>query len=224
MSKNATTYTVFINDTAGENRSRKSKAIELAEQALAFDPARTVEVRTNAGTVVWPTPEAFVDQVEAKDEADAEAKAASNRSKPGTRTETPNFEFPEIKGFEPAYVRANVKAVVFRGEGGYLVVTVKDGAEVTREEAANTTEARVITNRLAAEHKAARDAEKEAEKAKKDAAKAKKDADREAKKVADQEAKDKRAADKEAARLEKEAAAAATEQPEAVEAEADATV
>lgn len=217
MSKNSTTYTVFINDEAGETRSRKSKAVELAEQALAFDPTRTVEVRTNAGTVVWPAPEADVS------EAPEVEAVASNRSKPGTRTETPTFDVPEIEGYEPAYTRANVKAVVFRGEGGYLVVTVKDGQEITREEAANTIEARVITNRLAAEHKVARDAEKEAEKA----AKAKKAADakaaREAKAAEAIAEKARKAADKEAARKAKEDVAAATEQPEAVEAEVDAT-
>lgn len=218
MSKNSTTYTVFINDAAGETRSRKNKAVELAEQALAFDPARTVEVRTNAGTVVWPVQEADAPEVEV-----AAAAAASNRSKPGTRTETPTFDVPEIEGYEPAYTRANVKAVVFRGEGGYLVVTVKDGKEVTREEAANTTEARVITNRLAAELKVAREAEKEAEKAAKLQKAADAKAAREAKAAEVAVEKAQKAADKETARLEKEAAAAATEQPEAVEAEADAT-
>lgn len=202
MSKNTTTYTVFTNDTAGESRSRKGKAIELAEQALAFDPTRTVEVRTNAGTVVWPeAPEA--DAPEA-DSPETEV-TVSNRSKPGTRTEVPTFDVPKIPGYEVAYTRALIPAAIYRGEGGLLVVTVKDGKEVTREEAANTTEARVITNRLSEERRVRREAEKAAEaqtkldaKTAKAAAKAKADQEKADAKAATLAAKEKAAADAEA--------------------------
>lgn len=200
MSSN-TTYTVFINDEAGETRSRKNKAIELAEQAFATNPKDKVEVRTNAGTVVWPAPEVEV--------AEAPVTEPSNRTKPFSRVEDPNFEIEAPEGYEPAYTRARVSAVVFRktGEkGDYVVVQVDgEGKVVVNESAANTTEAREITNRLAAEHREAKakaDAEaketRDREKAEKAEAKAKADADKAAAKEAARVAKETEAAEAEA--------------------------
>ena len=197
----STTYTVFINDEATESRSKKSKAVELAEQALARNDKDAVEVRTGAGTVVWPAPEAS--EVVAPE---AEA-TASNRTKPGTRTEVPTFEIEAPEGYEAAYTRPRVLAVVFRHEtekGDYLVIQVDgEGTVIKTEAASNTTEARVITNRLADEHRKA-------------VAEAKEKADAEK-----QAAKDKKAADKQAALEAKEAAAAAADAEVPAELEAE---
>lgn len=175
MSSNSTTYTVFVNGTEGESRSRKGKAVEQAEIALANDASATVEVRTGTGTVVWPAPEVEVT------EAPAEV-TASTRTKPFTRTEDPNFEIEAPEGYEAAYTRARVSAVVFRkvGEkGDYLVLQVNGEGEVILTEAAvNTTEAREITNRLADEHRVAQEAAKVAKAAEKAAAKEAKDAEK----------------------------------------------
>lgn len=199
-----TTYTVFVNGTEGESRSKKAKGVEQAEIALANNADALVELRTAAGNVVWTSAE---DQ--APVEAAEVAATTSNRTAPFTRTEDPNFEIEAPEGYEAAYTRARIKAVVFRHlteKGDYLVVQVDGAGEVVVEEAAtNTTEARVITNRLADEHRVA------VQKAK-DEAKALKDAE----KVAKAEAKAAALAEKEA-----EAAAAATEDEAPAEVEAE---
>jgi hypothetical protein len=209
-----TTYTVFINNNDVDSRSKKSKAIELAEQALATQPDANVEVRTAAGTVVWPEVTDVTEQV-------AEVVTTSGHSKPWTRTETPNFEAPAISGYTAAYTRARVGAVVYRKDGvkgDYLVVTVKAGKVTEKVAVTNTVEAREVTNELAAKHRAAldaakvkADAEKEAAKVAKAEAKVKADAEKvEAKRLAD-EAKAKAKAEKDAA------AAAAAEAKELAE-------
>ena len=157
-----TTYTVFVDDAAveGETRSKKAKAIELAE----LHTEGVVEVRTDAGTVVWP---------ETTDEVETPAKVGG----PWTRIESGvKFEAPEIEGYVLAYARNRVEAGVYRAldKSGWLVV---QGDE--RWEVKNTTEAREITNDLAAKHREKIKAAKEAEAKAKAEAKAAKEKEKE---------------------------------------------
>lgn len=172
---NSTKYTVATVNGEIATRSSKASAIKLADENRG--PV-AVTVTTGAGNVVHT-----VDPV-------------GTRAKPFTRTETPTFEAPELKGFVAAYTRARIQTVVYRAvdRSGYLVLHVPTE---TRLEAANTTEAREHTNALAAAHKEA---------------KAKLEAEQKAEKAAAKEAK----------RLAKEeAAAAAAAAEEAVEVPAD---
>lgn len=163
-----TTYTVFTNDVAGESRSRKGKAVEQAEIALANDATATVEVRTSAGNVVWPE----ATEAEVTPTEDGEV-TTSNRARPYTRTDESEALPAEVDGYELAYTRNRVNAGVYRSGKEYLVVQFdKAGDEIMREDAANTKEAREITNRLADEHREAQEAAKAKAKAEKDAEKA----------------------------------------------------
>lgn len=181
MSKN-TKYTVKVNDAETESRSKKASAIEIAEQAWASDSKAVVEVVTDAGTVVWTNQE-----VEAEVEAEV-TEATSNRAKPYTRTDASDALPEAVDGYELAYTRNRVRAGVYRKDKAYLVVQFDAaGAEVLREEASNTTQAREVTNRLADEHAKAVAEAKAAEKAAKEKAKADKVAEKAAK-LAEKEA------------------------------------
>jgi len=159
-------YTVVSAEGLIATRSSKASAIKLADEARGD---LEIIVTTSRGTVVHTV------------------RPLRERAKPFTRTEVPTFEAPAVKGFTVAYTRARIQTVVLRADdkSGYLVLHVPTGVKT---EAANTTEAREITNKLGealAKQKAEKAAEEKAEKA----------AAREAKRVA------------------KEAEAAATEQP-----------
>ena len=132
---NNTRYNVIVNDEIVSTFSKKARAIEAAE---ALKGESLVEVKTEAGTVVH------------------EVAPAGTRAKPFTRTETVRVEGAEdIEGFVAAYQRTRVGAVVYRAldKSGYLVVQPSTGI---RLEVANTTEARLATNEMAAVRKAAK--------------------------------------------------------------------
>lgn len=153
---NHTTYTVFLNGTEVETRSRKESAIQIADSKAAENPFATLTVVTSAGTEVHRV----------------EPPVSKGKNfKPWTRTETPKFEAPEIAGFTPAYVRNRIGAVVYRANdrSGWLVVETKTGKQ---HNAVNTAEAREITNKLAADRRAAKEAEAKEAKEAKEAAKA----------------------------------------------------
>ena len=126
-----TTYTVSTATSTIGTRSSKQAAIKLAEANKGTD---AVEVHTNKGTLVHTVP------------------AVGTRAKPFTRTEVPSFDAPAREGFEVAYSRKRVAAVIYRAtqpaedEDRYLVVQLTTGAEWA---VANTTEARKVTNALA---------------------------------------------------------------------------
>ena len=192
---NHTSYNVLVDGTQVDSKSKKDRAIQIADGLRAENPTATIEVQTSAGTVVHTV------------------KVKGTHAKPWTRTETHDgIEVEVPAGYEVAYTRKRVGAVVARSEAkdGWLVLTEAGDSF----EAKNTIEAREITNDLAAKHAEARAAQKAADAEARAEAKAKREADR----AAAKEAKEKEKADKRAA---KEAAAAA-EAP--AEAEAEATV
>lgn len=149
----STTYEVKVNGETVETRSKRDKAIAVAE---ALDAVGTIEVVTNAGTVVHTI----------------ERGEAGTHFKPWTRVEQPTkFEAPAIAGYTPAYVRNRVKAIVYRANdrSGWLVLdTVSDA----RTECKTTAEAREVTNAMAVAHKEAKEAAAAEAKAAKEAAKA----------------------------------------------------
>lgn len=203
MSSN-TKYNVTVNGEVVETKSKKSTAVEHANALFAEDKTREIKVVTESGTEVHTL------------------SPKTSGAKPWTRTETyDGLEIEVPAGYTVAYKRTRVGAVVARADdkSGWLVLQV-DAEPI---EAANTVEARQITNDLAAAYKTRKAEEAEqAAKAKADA-KAKRDAERaaaKAEKEAEKEAKrQKREADKAAKLAEKEAeAAAAAEESELVEA------
>jgi hypothetical protein len=117
MAKNATTYTVLVNDAAQEKTfSKKAKAVEAAEAARKAEKRATVQVVTGAGTVVF----------------ELKGPKTINMSKPYTReVELPEgFVIPE--GLRPAYTRMRKGLVILHdptggeeGEGSYSVHDAK---------------------------------------------------------------------------------------------------
>lgn len=184
MSNNATQYLVVLNGETVATKGNKQSAIRAAEAVASEHPAETVEVQTSGGKVVHTI----------------EASQGKRGFKPWTRTEThEGMEVEVPEGYVVAYTRKRVGAVVARSEAkdGWMVITVA-GDQV---EAANTKEAREITNQLAADHRAQREADKKAEAERK--AQAKKD--REA-------AREQARKDKEAAKAAKASKAEETEE------------
>jgi hypothetical protein len=134
MTKN-TKYSINVNGAEQATRSSKPAAVALAETLKG--EGNLVEVVTGAGTVVHTI------------------APVTKRAKPFTRTETPKGEVEIPAGFEVAYQRVRVAALVLRAVDKdhtprYLVLQTTTG---TSFEAANTTEARVITNAMAAHRK-----------------------------------------------------------------------
>ena len=169
---NPTQYLVLVGGTEVARKSKKQSAIDVAEGLRAENATATIEVQTGAGTVVHTV------------------KVKGTHAKPWTRTETHDgIEVEVPAGYEVAYTRKRVSAVVARSESkdGWLVITPAETFE-----AANTIEAREITNRLAADHAKQRAAEKAQAAKDREAAKAKREADRAAK----AEAKEKEKAEK----------------------------
>lgn len=162
------------------SRSRRQAAEKLANEL--FDGTTTVQVVTAAGNVLLSL------------------AARGKRFAPWTRTET--VDAPAIAGFTPAYTRNRVGAVVYRAndKSGWLVVTAD-----SQVNAANTAEARAITNQLAADHRDAVAQDKAEAKAARAVAKAEVDAER----LAKREAKAADKAAKAAAKAAKEAEVAA---------------
>jgi len=155
----STTYTVATSAGLIGTRSSKASAIKMAEDARG---ELEVVVTTAKGTVVHTV------------------RPLRERAKPFTRTEQATFEVPAVKGFTVAYTRRRIQTAVLRADdrSGYLVLHVPTGV---RTEAANTTEARELTNKLAevhAEERAARLAQEKADKqAARDAKRAAKEAE-----------------------------------------------
>jgi flagellar biosynthesis GTPase FlhF len=206
VSKN-TTYNILVNGEVVASKSKKASAVEAADALRGDNPDASIEVQTGAGNVVHTV------------------KVKGKHSAPWTRTETHDgIEVEVPAGYTVGYTRSRVGAVVARADdkSGWLVLTA-DGQSL---EAANTKEAREITNGLAADYAASREEAKAAEKVAKAEAKAKRDKERaEAKEAKDaekaakakerEEAKAKREAEKQAEADRKAAAKAEKEQAEA---------
>jgi len=213
MSSN-TSYTVFLNDEQVESKSKKDRAIAVADALRGDNPDAVIEVKTGAGTVVHTV------------------RMKGTHSKPWTRTETHDGIEVEVPSTHTvAYTRARVGAVVARAndKSGWLVIT----ASGDTFEAENTKEAREITNQLAADHRKVVEAEKDQAAKDRAAAKEKRDADRQAAREAKDKEKAEKAEAREKAKAEKarlaEEAKAAKEQAKAdkaaaAEAEAEAPV
>lgn len=170
---NSTQYLVLVGGTEVARKSKKASAIEAAEGLRSENPDATIEVTTDKGTVVHTV------------------KMKGTHAKPWTRTEThEGIEVEVPAGYTVAYTRKRVGAVVARADdkSGYLVLTAAGDSF----EAANTVEARQVTNQLAADHAKARQAEKEAD-AK---AKAERKAQRDKERAEAREAKEKAKAEK----------------------------
>lgn len=194
---NNTTYSIIVNDEIVGTKSKKDRAIEVAEAQHAEDRTREVKVVTNAGTEVLVL----------------EAKVPG--AKPWTRTEDHELELEVPDGYTVAYTRNRVGALVARADdkSGWVVITADGVTEV-----ANTKEAREVTNALATAHKERRAAELEAEKAEKAEAKAKREQERAEKAAAKAAEKEAKAKAKAEARAAKEAEAAAAEAEDLVSA------
>jgi colicin import membrane protein len=190
-------YNVVINDETVETKSKKAQAIAAGEARFNEDKSVRVSIQTGAGTEVH----AFEPQ--------------GKHSKPWTRTEEHDLDLEVPAGYTVAYKRNRVGALVARADdkSNWIVITADGVTEVE-----NTTQAREVTNELAAAYKTARAEAVEAAKAEKAEAKVKRDAEREEKRLAKEQEKAEKAAAKEAAKAEKAAQAAAA----AEEATADA--
>lgn len=162
---NSTQYLVKLDGAEVATKSKKVAAIEVAEGLRAEHPTSMIEVETSTGTVVHTV------------------KAKGAHSKPWTRTEKHDgIEVEVPAGYEVAYTRKRVGAVVARSEGkdGWLVLT-ESGESF---DAKNTVEARDITNKLAEDYRTKREAAQLEEAAKRAEAKLARDAERQAKKEA----------------------------------------
>lgn len=203
MTSSNTSYTVQLDgtDVAEGTRSKKARAIELADQVASDNPEGTVTVVTGSGAEVYRR----------------DAAKVGSHFRPWTRTEThDDIEVEVPEGYVVSYTRKRVGAVVARSEAkdGLLVIT--EAGETF--EAKNTKEARMITNDLAAKRAETVAALREQEAKDRAEAKAKRDEERAAAKQAKDDEKARKAAEKLEAKAEKERLAA--EKLEAAEAEA----
>jgi hypothetical protein len=193
---NPTSYLVMVAGVEVDRKSKKATAIEKAIALRAENPSDTIEVQTGAGNVVHTVP------------------VKGTHAKPWTRVQEHNLtDITVPAGYEVSYVRARVGALVCRAQdkSGLLVVTKDETFE-----AKNTIEAREITNKLAADYAAKREAEKaELRKEVEDRKAARAKAAQE-KRDAAAKAKAEKAAQKEAEKAAKEAEAAEEEASEEV--------
>lgn len=122
MTKQATSYTVFVNDEALEGTfSKKAKAVESAESAAKADKRANVQVRTGAGNVVH----------------DIKGAKRIRMSAPYTRV----VDLPEgakiPEGMRVAYTRNRKKLAIVHDfnepEGPYMVVNFETGAVLASE-------------------------------------------------------------------------------------------
>jgi hypothetical protein len=196
MSTNSN-YNVVIAGETVATKSKKAQAIADAEARFTADPTLTIEVQTGAGTVV----ETFEPKV--------------GGSKPWTRTEDHEMELEVPDGYTVAYKRTRVGALVARADdkSDWIVIT-EQGVEHVK----NTVDARMLTNALAAAHKEAQVAVREAAAQAKAEAKVKRDAEKAEKAAAKEAEKAEKAAAKQAEKDAKEAAAAAAAAAEVTEA------
>lgn len=204
-----TSYSIKVDGEQVDTRSKKDKAIELADGLRGDNETAEITVE-NAST---------------NDVVHTVAPAETGR-RPWSRVEenTLGLEVPE--GYTPSYKRTRVKALVCRADdrSGLIVITPDETFQ-----AKNTKEAREITNKLAAdfalkraEEKAAEAKVKADEKAKKDAEKAAAKAKADAEKAEKAAEKARKAEEAKEAKEAKEAADAAAEAENAeVEAEQD---
>lgn len=122
MTKNATAYTVFVNDEALEGTfSKKAKAVEAAEAAAKADKRANVQVRTAAGNVSH----------EIKGQKRIKMSPAYTRV-----VDLPEgAKIPE--GMRVAYTRNRKKLAIVHEftaeEGPYMVVNFETGAVLARE-------------------------------------------------------------------------------------------
>lgn len=152
----SSTYTIKNGDTEVGTKSKKSSAIEFANEQADANRGETFTVVTNAGTEVHSVTR----------------KPAGSHAAPWTRVEaTDKIELEVPKGFVAGYSRSRIPALVCRAEdkSGWLIVTPSGNIE-----AKDTKEAREITNQLGAEASEGRKVA--AEQAKVDKAQAKADA------------------------------------------------
>lgn len=148
----STQYNIVMADKVVETRSSKPAALNFAETLASDNPDQPIRVETGAGNVVH--------------EIATNGQQGKTYFKPWTRVEVTDKVTLEVPaGYTVAYVRSRVNALVARANdrSGWLVITPEGNVP-----AANTAEAREITNSLAAqlkERKAKEKAEKEAAKA-----------------------------------------------------------
>jgi hypothetical protein len=191
MSRN-TQYLILVAGEQVDSKSKKDRAIAVAEGLRAENPEATIEVQTGSGNVVHTV------------------KVKGTHAKPWTRTEThEGMEIEVPAGYVVSYTRKRVGAVVARSEAkdGLLVLTESGD----RFEVANTKEAREVTNDLAAKHREARETDKQADKQARAEAMVKREQDRAEAKAAKEAEKARKAQEKADAKAAKEAAAAEAE-------------
>lgn len=148
MSRNRTQYVVTLNGTEVASRTEKPAAIKLAQVLVENDTTVTAQVTAEpSGKVVF-------------EYTAPKGETKSERAKPFTRTIPADTNVPAPEGYVAAYNRRRTGAVVFRAlpdadvSSPYLVA-----AYGTLTPAANTVEARAITNGLEAARLAAKRAE-----------------------------------------------------------------
>jgi hypothetical protein len=145
-----TKYTVRNGETEVATKSKKSAAIDLANEQADANRGETFTVVTSAGTEVHSVTR----------------KPAGSHASPWTRVSEREIEALTIPaGFTASYPRMRIPALVCRAndKSGWLVVTPEGN-----HEAKDTVEAREITNRLgkaAAEARAKAKADAKAQKA-----------------------------------------------------------
>lgn len=135
MSKSKTTYTVKSGGVDVTTKSTKAAAIKAAE---AHETTHEVIVVTSSGTVVHTI------------------KRSADRAKPRTHVDTRELALGEgvklPKGYVVAYTRVRIGVAVLRGTTpkDYLVFNLATGKSTP---AKGTSEARIITSKLAVAHK-----------------------------------------------------------------------
>lgn len=136
----SSTYTVRNGETVVGTKSKKSSAIDLANEQADANRGVTFTVTTNAGTEVHSITR----------------KPAGSHASPWTRTESSDkIDLVVPSGFTSSYTRSRIPALVCRAndKSGWLIVTPEGN-----HEAKDTIEARQITNELGAKATEARKA------------------------------------------------------------------
>lgn len=149
-----TQYNIVMADKVVETRSSKPAALNFAETLASDNPDQPIRVETGAGNVVH--------------EIATNGQQGKTYFKPWTRVEVTDKVTLEVPaGYTVAYVRSRVNALVARANdrSGWLVITPEGNVP-----AANTREAREITNGLAETLRKAKEAEKAAKAKAKEAA------------------------------------------------------